>query len=88
MPLSNNPQVRELISKYLDEAVTYSDDIELANTRLKSVFDSVKESEEKTEYSLKEFKALLKAELDKNKLEKSVAEQQQALDDLSILKKA
>lgn len=88
MPLPNSITTRELISKYLDEAVTYSDDMELAKTRLKSVFDSVKESEEKTEYTLKEFKALLKAELDKNKLEKSVAEQQQALDDLSVLKKA
>lgn len=88
MPLPNSTTTRELISKYLDEAVTYSDDMELAKTRLKSVFDSVKESEEKTEYTLKEFKALLKAELDKNKLEKSVAEQQQALDDLSVLKKA
>lgn len=86
MPLPNSTTTRELISKYLDEAVTYSDDMELAKTRLKSVFDSVKESEEKTEYTLKEFKALLKAELDKNKLEKSVAEQQQALDDLSVLK--
>lgn len=86
MPLPHDLKNRDLIVKYLDEAVTYSDDIDLGKSRLKTVFDSIKESEDSTGYSLKEFKELLKAEIDGNKLKKLVEAQQQALDDLSVLK--
>lgn len=86
MPLPNDLKNRDLISKYLDEAVGYRDDIDCANHKLNEVFDAVKESEETTNYSLKEFKALLKAEIKGNKLKQFVEEHQQAFDDLSVLK--
>lgn len=56
MSFPNDIQKRDLIKNYLQEALKYGAEIDLAQSRLAEVFDSIKESEEHTEFSLKEFK--------------------------------
>ena len=86
--LPNDPKKRETIKSYLAEAVRYEREKELANTRLKSVFGSIKESEDTLGYPLAEFKLLLKAALESTKLLEDIESKSIALEDLSVLVKS
>ncbi len=86
--LPNDPKKRETIKSYLAEAVKYEREKELANTRLKRVFGSIKESEDTLGYPLAEFKLLLKAALESTKLLEDIESKSIALEDLSVLVKS
>ena len=85
--LPNDPKKRETIKSYLAEAVKYEREKELANTRLKRVFASVKDSEDTLGYPLAEFKLLLKAAIESTKLLEDIESKSVALEDLSVLVK-
>ena len=79
-------QKRDLIKNYLQEAIKHTTDKDLADVRLKQVYDSVKESEKNLGYTLAEFKEALAAALDYEKIQNLVDKKQAALDTVDTLK--
>jgi len=77
---------RELVKNYLQEALKHNADKELADTRLKSVFEAVKESEEATGFSLAEFKEAFAVAKDYEKAQEVVDKKQAAIEVIDLLK--
>lgn len=71
---------RDTIKAYIQEAVSVTKDKQLAELRLKNIFESVKESEEALEITLAEFKEGLKAALDYDKVQSEIDKRQNAID--------
>lgn len=86
MPLSNEIKTRELIKNYLQEAVNTTKEKNLADIRLKEVFESVKSSEEATGFSLSEFKESLQAALDYEKVQSVIDKKTAAIEVVDLLK--
>ena len=84
--LPNDIQKRDLIKNYLREAIKYSNEKDLADVRLKQVFESVKESEDALGYTVQEFKEALTAALNYEKVQVLVDKKQAALDTVDTLK--
>ena len=80
MTLPADQVKRETIKGYIQEAVKETKDKQLAELRLKNIFDSVKESEEALEITLAEFKEGLKAALDYDKVQAEIDKRQNAID--------
>ena len=79
MSLPNAIEHREVIKGYLLEAKKYLAEKDLAETRLKSVFESVKEMEDKFNFSLADFKEALAAARDYDKVQSIVDKKSEAL---------
>lgn len=79
-------QKRDLIKNYLQEAIKHTNDKDLADVRLKQVFESVKESEASLDYTVAEFKEALAAALKYEKTQAIVDKKQAALDTVDTLK--
>ena len=71
---------RETIKNYIQEAVKETKDKQLAELRLKNIFESIKESEEALEITLPEFKEGLKAALDYDKVQSEIDKRQSGID--------
>ena len=84
--LPNDITKRELVKNYLQEALKHNADKELADTRLKSVFEAVKESEEATGFSLQEFKEAFAVAKDYEKAQEVVDKKQAAIEVIDLLK--
>jgi outer membrane protein TolC len=78
--LPNDQTKRETIKAYIQEAVVEHQNIQLAELRLKNVFNSIKESEEALEITLAEFKEGLKAALDYDKVQVEIDKRQAGID--------
>lgn len=78
--ITNDITKRETIKGYIQEAVKETKDKQLAELRLKNIFESVKESEEALEITLAEFKEGLKAALDYDKVQAEIDKRQNAID--------
>ena len=85
MSLPTNIDHRLVIKNYLQEAIKHSADKDLADTRLKAVFESVKESEDKLGFTLAEFKETLTAALDYDKVQTVVDKKSAALEVVDVL---
>lgn len=79
-------QKRDLIKNYLQEAIKHTNDKDLADIRLKQVYESVKGSEKNLGHTLAEFKEALAAALDYEKIQNLVDKKQAALDTVDTLK--
>jgi len=86
MSLPNEITKRDLIKSYLQEAIKYTNEKDLADVRLKSVFESVKESEETLGFTLPEFKESLAAALNYEKVQALIDKKQSAIDVVDTLK--
>ena len=80
MALPNDSTKRETIKNYIQEAVKETKDKQLAELRLKNIFESIKESEEALEITLAEFKEGLKAALDYDKVQAEIDKRQSGID--------
>ena len=74
--LPNDQNKRDTIKNYIQEAVQETKDKQLAELRLKNIFESIKESEEALEITLAEFKEGLKAALDYDKVQIEIDKRQ------------
>ena len=83
--ISNDPAVRELVKSYLLEAKKYSQEKDLADSRLKAVYDSVKASEDKLGITSAEFKLALKALLDYEAVQADVDKKTNAIETVDLL---
>lgn len=80
MTLPTDITKRETIKNYIQEAVKETKDKQLAELRLKNIFESIKESEEALEITLPEFKEGLKAALDYDKVQSEIDKRQSGID--------
>jgi outer membrane protein TolC len=78
--LPNDQNKRDTIKNYIQEAVQETKDKQLAELRLKNIFESIKESEEALEITLAEFKEGLKAALDYDKVQIEIDKRQSGID--------
>lgn len=78
--LPNDQNKRDTIKNYIQEAVKETKDKQLAELRLKNIFESIKESEEALEITLAEFKEGLKAALDYDKVQIEIDKRQSGID--------
>lgn len=85
MSLPNATEHREVIKGYLQEAKKYLAEKDLAEQRLKSVYDSVKDTEDKFNFSLAEFKEALAALQDYDKVQSIVDKKSAALEIVDTL---
>lgn len=83
--LPNDISKRDLVKNYLQEALQHSNNKDLAELKLKEVFDSVKESEDSTGFSLSEFKESLAAARNYDKVQAIVDKKQSALEVIDTL---
>lgn len=78
--LPNDQNKRETIKAYIQEAGVETQNIQLAELRLKNVFSSIKESEEALGITLAEFKEGLKAALNYDKVQVEIDKRQAGID--------
>lgn len=83
--LPNDPKKRELIKKYVTEAVEHKKAKDKATLLEKDVYDSVKESEEALEISLKYFKAIVAYTYDAEKKAQVLSELEAAKEGAELL---
>jgi hypothetical protein len=76
---------RDLLKDYLQEAFKHTNEKDLADQRLKSVFESIKESEDSTGFTLPEFKEALAALIDYDKIQSVVDKKTAALEVVDLL---
>ena len=81
----NDQTKRDLLKGYLQEAFKHNSDKNLADTKLKEVYDSVKESEDSTGFTLSEFKEALAALIDYDKIQSVVDKKTAALEVVDTL---
>jgi hypothetical protein len=77
---------RTLVKNALQEALKYNKEKELADSRLKDVFDSIKDSEDATGFSLAEFKEAFTVAKDYTKAQEILDKKQAAIDVVDLLK--
>ncbi len=85
MALPNDIQKRDLIKNYLKEAIKHTNDKDLADVRLKQVFEAVKESEDSLGYTTSEFKEALAAALKYEKTQALVDKKSEAIATVDML---
>ena len=83
--LPADPKKRELIKGYVTEALQYRQEKELADKREKDVYDSVKDSEDTLQISLKYFKQLVAYAYDTEKKQQVLNELEAAKEGCEIL---
>lgn len=77
---------RAIVKNALQEALKYNKEKELAESRLKDVFDSIKDSEDSTGFSLTEFKEAFTVAKDYAKAQEILDKKQAAINVVDLLK--
>lgn len=80
MPLPQDQTKRDTIKAYIQEAVQNAKERNLLDIRAKTIFESVKDSEDSTGFTLAEFKDALKAAIDYDKVQTEIDKRQNAVD--------
>ena len=81
-----NQEHRTTIKTYLQEAIKFSNEKDLADIRLKNVFEAVKDSEDKLAFTLSEFKEALIVARDYEKAQGIIDKKTSAIEVVDTLK--